>query len=111
MSQPSDENERRDPVEVIRHAREYVVKTRGASRAHGSMALEILDTAERQSAKCIDYLLGDKLRTKGVACPCDFHQEEALKGRDTGFRPRDGENSAKPASVRNGKMAAAGEDE
>jgi hypothetical protein len=101
----ASEDARRDPVEVIRHARDYLKQTRGIERFKASLATGILDEAEKDSAKCIDYLLSDAVRAKGVHCTCDFHEDEF---RESHFlTSREGGGKKTP---HDGKAMAAGED-
>jgi hypothetical protein len=103
MSAPT-EDEKRDPVEILKHAQKYLVDSRGALRAHASEAMRILGDAEIRAAGCIDHMIGETLRRKGLRCPCEFHQREAAQELQLA--------ASKPAPrrhIRNGKEAAAGE--
>jgi hypothetical protein len=101
-----NEDTRRDPVEVLRHAREYLKTTRGIERFNLSRAAVILDECERKASKCIDYLLNEKIRAKGVYCPCDFHEAEFKAAHFL----KSAQNKEK-ATKRDGKAAASGEDQ
>jgi hypothetical protein len=81
-----DENSPWDPVQVMRSAQAYLKKSRGIERYRGSQAKELLEAGEMAALKCIDHMIGEKGRLKGVHCECDYHQAEYEKGvRDQGL--------------------------
>ena len=66
----------RDPVEILNGAIKYVIESRGALRSRGSMALAILESRKHQlEMGCVDDLLGETAKAKGMHCPCPRHLE------------------------------------
>jgi len=102
----ASEDPRRDPVEVIRHARAYLKNTRGIARFNESLAATILNKAEKDSVKCIDYMISEKAGANGLYCPCDFHEQEFEEAQRLLTSPHRHGKSAK----RDYKAAAAGEE-
>lgn len=96
----ASQDEHPDPVEIVRRARNYLKASRGIERFRVSLAAKMLDKAEKESAKCIDYLLSEKARSKGVHCCCKFHEAEYEENQE----------ARRKRHKRDGKAAAAGED-
>ena len=110
-----------DPSQVLQHAIDYLIATRGERAVKASRALQILANARHLcESACIADLLGPKARALGVRCPCVKCQASpenfALIG--SGPEPVKGLGAREadrllaedpPRRVRDAKMAAAGD--
>jgi hypothetical protein len=116
----------RDPVEILSGAINYLVATRGEARAKHSTAFELLDAWREELVNgCIQDLLGESAKQKGIRCECRRHpwyrpvtpgvRELEFNASATQPAIRHSEPSARepqrPPKSRNGKAAAAGERE
>ena len=103
----------------MRHAQEYLKRTRGIERYQKSLAKSLLEEAEQEATHCIDHMMGPFVRAKGLICPCEFHQEQERLRRvsarmsETIQEPEtsDPAHETSEPKRRDGKMAAAGDDE
>jgi hypothetical protein len=109
----------RDPVDILTGAMRHLVVTRGMPQFKASQAFEILDGKREELVNgCIDDLLGESARLKGVRCECRRHpwwqpprqgmrEAQFSLSRTAGAERRSALHASRP--VRNGKMAAAGD--
>jgi hypothetical protein len=96
----------RDPVEILEHAKTYLVNTRGEERAKTSAAWNELERCIYEiKMRCIDDLIGESAKAHGVRCDCPRHPPVPAALQLT---PPE---TAKRRPVRDFKMAAAGEKE
>lgn len=99
-----------DPSQVLQHAIDYLIATRGERAVKASRALQILANARHLcESRCVADLLGPKARALGVRCPCVKCQAEPDNFRLTPSAPASTEEP-KQTTPRDQKMAAAGDD-
>jgi hypothetical protein len=109
----------RDPVGVLTHAIAWLEQSHGEATARQSLAFQILDQRrEMLENLCVDGMISEVARKKGLRCPCSRHleywQTEGWKYYPTTAlldpQPNDSGSHSRTARP-NGKAAASGEKE
>ena len=111
----------KDPVAVLEHAIAWLEHSRGEAAARQSLAFEILDQRRQTLVNmCVDKMISDAARRKGLTCPCSRHLEYWQTDGWRYYPPIDRLTQSgpeEPLSSRtgrprvNGKAAAAGDKE